>query len=176
MDKVSYLINILEKAIPNLNTQILSDNLPETENQDDVLDWLYQSLSSQRLMDYVEWKEYFGEYPDIGLLDTLSLTESPNDFILEELSEVDWNTVSVDPYMLPYELPYLEHLNAFLTKEGLRLVDLANFENAYILCIRDNEEIINKLNEALNAFDMGINERPSMNREQAESYIRSLLV
>lgn len=41
MDKVSYLINILEKAIPNLNTQMLSNNLLETENQDDVLYWLY---------------------------------------------------------------------------------------------------------------------------------------
>ncbi|MET4862676.1 hypothetical protein [Morganella morganii] len=176
MDKVSYLIDILEQAIPNLNTQILSNNLPKTEKQEDVLDWLYQSLSSQRLMDYVEWTEYFGEYPDIGLLDTLSLSESPNEFILAELSGVDWNTVNIDPYMLPYELPYLEHINTFLTEEGLRLVDLADFENAYILCVRNDEEIIKKLNEALNTVDMGINARPPMNRKDTESYIRSLIV
>lgn len=56
MDKVSYLINILEKAIPNLNTQILSDNLPETENQDDVLDWLYQSQYIENKMNW--WAKY----------------------------------------------------------------------------------------------------------------------
>ncbi|UNH31395.1 hypothetical protein [Moellerella wisconsensis] len=63
-----------------------------------------------------------------------------------------------------------------MTEEGLRLVDLANFENAYILCVRDNEAVIRKLNDALNAFNIGINERPPMNKEEAERYFRSLIV
>ncbi|EOJ8668811.1 hypothetical protein J7S95_18740 [Providencia stuartii] len=56
MDNVSYLINILEKAIPNLNIQKLSNNLPETENQGDVLDWLYQSQYIENKMNW--WAKY----------------------------------------------------------------------------------------------------------------------
>ncbi|VTP72449.1 Uncharacterised protein [Proteus vulgaris] len=77
--------------------------------------------------------------------------------------------------MLPYELPYLEYINHFLVEQELRLVDLTPFENAYIFCIRNDDELIEKLDSALNIFEMGINEREPMDREETKDYIRSLI-
>lgn len=175
METIEELINALELAVPELDAQALRENLPESDAQEDVLNWLYESLSAQGLMDYVEWTEYFGDIPDLKSLEQISLSESPSALILSQVENIDWDEVSIDPYMLPYELPYLEYINYFLTEKGLRLVDLTPFENAYILCIRDDEEIIEKLDGALNIFEMGINEREPMDREETKDYIRSLI-
>lgn len=175
METIEELISALELAVPELDAQALRENLPESDAQEDVLNWLYESLSAQGLMDYVEWTEYFGDIPDLKSLEQISLPESPSALILSQVENIDWDEVSVDPYMLPYELPYLEYINHFLTEKGLRLVDLTPFENAYIFCIRDDEEIIEKLDGALNIFEMGINEREPMDREETKDYIRSLI-
>lgn len=175
METIEELISALELAVPELDAQALRENLPESDAQEDVLNWLYESLSAQGLMDYVEWTEYFGDIPDLKSLEQISLSESPSALILSQVENIDWDEVSVDPYMLPYELPYLEYINHFLTEKGLRLVDLTPFENAYIFCIRDDEEIMEKLDGALNIFEMGINEREPMDREETKDYIRSLL-
>lgn len=175
METIEELISALELAVPELDAQALRENLPESDAQEDVLNWLYESLSAQGLMDYVEWTEYFGDIPDLKSLEQISLSESPSALILSQVENIDWDEVSVDPYMLPYELPYLEYINHFLTEKGLRLVDLTPFENAYIFCIRDDEELIEKLDGALNIFEMGINEREPMNREETKDYIRSLI-
>ncbi|MBQ0212043.1 hypothetical protein KAH51_00995 [Proteus vulgaris] len=175
METIEELISALELAVPELDAQALRENLPESDAQEDVLNWLYESLSAQGLMDYVEWTEYFGDIPDLKSLEQISLSESPSALILSQVENIDWDEVSVDPYMLPYELPYLEYINHFLTEKGLRLVDLTPFENAYIFCIRDDEELIEKLDGALNIFEMGINEREPMDREETKDYIRSLI-
>lgn len=175
METIEELISALELAVPELDAQALRENLPESDAQEDVLNWLYESLSAQGLMDYVEWTEYFGDIPDLKSLELISLPESPSALILSQVENIDWDEVSIDPYMLPYELPYLEYINYFLTEKGLRLVDLTPFENAYIFCIRDDEEIIEKLDGALNIFEMGINEREPMDREETKDYIRSLI-
>ncbi|MBG5948968.1 hypothetical protein I5E72_04340 [Proteus terrae] len=175
METIEELISALELAVPELDAQALRENLPESDAQEDVLNWLYESLSAQGLMDYVEWTEYFGDIPDLKSLEHISLPESPSALILSQVENINWDEVSVDPYMLPYELPYLEYINHFLTDKGLRLVDLTPFENAYIFCIRDDEEIMEKLDGALNIFEMGINEREPMDREETKDYIRSLI-
>lgn len=175
METIEELISVLELAVPELDAQALRENLPESDAQEDVLNWLYESLSAQGLMDYVEWTEYFGDIPDLKSLEQISLPESPSALILSQVENIDWDEVSVDPYMLPYELPYLEYINHFLTEKGLRLVDLTPFENAYIFCIRDDEEIMEKLDGALNIFEMGINEREPMDKEETKDYIRSLI-
>lgn len=175
METIEELISALALAVPELDAQALRENLPESDAQEDVLNWLYESLSAQGLMDYVEWTEYFGDIPDLKSLEQISLSESPSALILSQVENIDWDEVSVDPYMLPYELPYLEYINHFLTEKGLRLVDLTPFENAYIFCIRDDEELIEKLDGALNIFEMGINEREPMDREETKDYIRSLI-
>lgn len=175
METIEELISVLELAVPELDAQALRENLPESDAQEDVLNWLYESLSAQGLMDYVEWTEYFGDIPDLKSLEQISLPESPSALILSQVESIDWDEVSVDPYMLPYELPYLEYINHFLTEKGLRLVDLTPFENAYIFCIRDDEEIMEKLDGALNIFEMGINEREPMDKEETKDYIRSLI-
>lgn len=54
-------------------------------------------------------------------------------------------------------------------------MDLTPFENAYIFCIRNDDELIEKLDSALNIFEMGINEREPMDREETKDYIRSLI-
>ncbi len=175
METIEELISVLELAVPELDAQVLRENLPESDAQEDVLNWLYESLSAQGLMDYVEWTEYFGDIPDLKSLEHISFPESPSALILSQVENIDWDEVSVDPYMLPYELPYLEYINHFLTEKGLRLVDLTPFENAYIFCIRDDEEIMEKLDGALNIFEMGINEREPMDKEETKDYIRSLI-
>lgn len=175
METIEELISALELAVPELDAQVLRENLPESDAQEDVLNWLYESLSAQGLMDYVEWTEYFGDIPDLKSLEHISFPESPSALILSQVENIDWDEVSVDPYMLPYELPYLEYINHFLTEKGLRLVDLTPFENAYIFCIRDDEEIMEKLDGALNIFEMGINEREPMDKEETKDYIRSLI-
>lgn len=175
METIEELISVLELAVPELDAQVLRENLPESDAQEDVLNWLYESLSAQGLMDYVEWTEYFGDIPDLKSLEYISFPESPSALILSQVENIDWDEVSVDPYMLPYELPYLEYINHFLTEKGLRLVDLTPFENAYIFCIRDDEEIMEKLDGALNIFEMGINEREPMDKEETKDYIRSLI-
>lgn len=175
METIEELISALELAVPELDAQVLRENLPESDAQEDVLNWLYESLSAQGLMDYVEWTEYFGDIPDLKSLEHISFPESPSALILSQIENIDWDEVSVDPYMLPYELPYLEYINHFLTEKGLRLVDLTPFENAYIFCIRDDEDIMEKLDGALNIFEMGINEREPMDKEETKDYIRSLI-
>ncbi|MBG5985488.1 hypothetical protein I5F07_11460 [Proteus vulgaris] len=175
METIEELITALELAVPELDTQALRESLPESDAQEDVLNWLYESLSAQGLMDYIEWTEYFGDIPDLKSLEQISFSESPGALILSEVEKINWDEASADPYMLPYELPYLEYINHFLVEQELRLVDLTPFENAYIFCIRNDDELIEKLDSALNIFEMGINEREPMDREETKDYIRSLI-
>ncbi|WP_193017496.1 hypothetical protein [Proteus sp. FME41] len=178
METVEELITVLEHVLPELDVQALHENLPESDTQEDILDWLYESLSAQGLMDYVEWKEYFGEIPDLKPLESLGdifFFDSPNAAILSQMENIEWDRVTCDPYMLPYELPFLECINYYLADKNLRLVDLTPFENAYILCIHDNEEAIEKLESALSVFGIGLNKREPMDQEQAADHLNTVL-
>lgn len=178
MDTLDELILVLEQAVPELDAQALRENLPESDAQEDMIEWLYDSLSAQGLMDYVEWKEYFGELPDLKPLGSLGeafFLDSPNAAILEKMENIEWDRLTIDPYMLPYELPFLECINYYLADKKLRLVDLNPFENAYIICVHDNEELIDKLDSALSAFEIGLNRRDAMDQEQALEHVNTVL-
>lgn len=175
MKLIQNLIATLEHCIPDLDATPLSSALPAGTEQHTVLAWLHAHLSTQRLMTYKEWNEYSGEIPDLAPLAALSLTETPADFIYGQLENIDWSTASIDPAELPYILPWLEHLNFYLQPSGLRLVDLQPFENAYIFCVRDDETLLEKLNADLQAFGMGINDRPAMDQQQVADEIASMI-
>lgn len=178
MDTLDELISLLEQTVPELDVQALRENLPASDSQEDMIEWLYNSLHAQGLMDYVEWKEYFGELPDLKPLESLEsafFIESPCGAVLEKMGNIDWDHLTIDPHMLPYEMPFLECINYYLADKNLRLVDLTPFENAYILCVHDNEELIDKLDSGLRAFDIGLNRRDPMDQEQALDHVNTTL-
>lgn len=169
------LIATLALCIPQLDTTPLRANPPASTEQHALLAWLYQHLSEQNLMVYREWGEYTGDIPALTPLAGLSFPENPADFIYSLLEEIDWSTASIDPAEVPYVMPWLEHINFYLAQSDLRLTDLLPFENAYMLCVRNDEALLEKLNAALEAFGMGVNERSAMGREQVADEIASLI-
>jgi hypothetical protein len=48
------------------------------------------------------------------------------------------------------------------------------FENAYIICLRDDEELLQKLHSSLEVIGMGIDTRPSMDQQQLSTNIQNL--
>ncbi|AHK21037.1 hypothetical protein [Yersinia similis] len=180
MTAVSQLISALAQSIPLLDVEPLQADKLERLDQGSVLDWLYTHLSQQQLMVYEEWKEYCGYMPELKSLDCISLPGNIGDFVMSLANEIDWDsidpmTAEVDYFMLPYLLPYLEHINSYLQQYKLRLVDLAPFENAYIFCIHNTPQSINQLKDALKAFDIELCERDALDQQQATEYIQSLL-
>lgn len=175
MEEIKKLIIALEHCIPGLDTAPLLANPPLSIEQGTVLDWLYEHLGEQNLMEYEEWSEYSGYLPELKPLSTLILPEDPAEFVFSLIEEIDWPTSNVDPYELPYVMPWFEHINFYLKPHGVKLVDLLPFENAYILCIRDDETALQDLQSSLQAFSMDINERDAMDRQQITAYIESLV-
>lgn len=180
MTAVNQLISALAQSIPLLDIEPLQANKLEKLDQGNVLNWLYTHLSQQQLMVYEEWKEYCGYTPELKSLDCLFLPENMGDFVISLVDGIDWDsidpmTAEVDYFMLPYQLPYLEHMNSYLQQYKLRLVDLAPFENAYIFCIHDIPQSINQLKDALKAFDIELCERDALDQQQAAEHIQSLL-
>ncbi|WP_409306866.1 hypothetical protein [Pectobacterium sp. B1J-3] len=175
MEQIKNLVVTLEQCLPGLDIGPMLASLPESSEQGTVLDWLYEQLSEQGLMVYEEWGEYSGDIPELKPLSDLAISEDPAEFIFSLIEEIDWSTASVDPDELPYVMPWLEHINFYLKPYGVRLVDLLPFENAYILCLRDDETLLQKLHDQLNVLGMGINVRQSMDQEQVSAKINSLI-
>jgi hypothetical protein len=110
------------------------------------------------------------------LLNGIDLSEYNNAFMFECVEEVDKSEVDPEGLsMLMYEMPYLEHLNFFLREHHLRLVNLGPFENAYILCVKDDAGQIEQLDRCLERFDMEVYPRDPMDQQQATEHIRQLL-
>lgn len=175
MEQIKNLITALQQCIPELETAPLYANLPVNIEQYSVLEWLYEHLAEQNLMVYEEWTEYSGYIPELKPLDNVFLSEEPADFIFTLIEKIDWSTASIDPYELPYIMPWFEHINFYLKPHGVRLVDLTPFENAYILCLRDDKESLEKLLSSLATFDIGINERHVMDQQQVSDNIESMI-
>jgi len=175
MERIKNLIAALKLCIPELETTPLYANLPVDTEKYTVLRWLYKYLAEQNLIAYEEWKEYNGYIPELKSLANLSISEAPADFIFTLIEKVDWSTASIDPYELPYVMPWLEHINFYLKSHGVRLIDLMPFENAYILCVRDNEELLQKLDSSLEAFGIGINKRHMMDQQQVSDNVESMI-
>lgn len=175
MEQLKELITILKQCMPELDIAPLQDNLPECSTQGTVLNWLYEQLGKQGLIEYEEWTEYTGYLPDLKPLSALVISEDPASFIFSLIKKVDWSTANIDPYELPYIMPWLEHINFYLKPHGVRLVNLLPFENAYILCLRDDEVLLRKLDSCLETWGMGINEREAMDQPQVSACFDSLI-
>lgn len=175
MEKIQNLIAVLKLCIPQLDIAPLQSHTPENSEQLTVLDWLYQQLSAQSLMVYEEWSEYNGYIPELKTLSDLSIPEDAANFIFSAIEEIDWSTASMDPAEIVYSLPWLEHINFYLKPHAVRLVDLLPSENAYIIAVRDDETLLQKLHASLEAFDMGINERQPMDQQQVLADIRQMI-
>ncbi|WP_237727226.1 hypothetical protein [Cronobacter dublinensis] len=175
MERIQNLINVLGLCIPELEKTLLLADLPEDTETETVLHWLYKKLAAQNQIAYEEWKEYSGYIPDLKPLTILSLTEEPADFIFTIIENIDWSAASIDPFELPYVIPWLEHINFYLKPYGLRLVDLLPFENAYIFCVRDDERLLEKLNLTFESLGMGINLRQAMDQQQVSADVMSLI-
>lgn len=85
-------------------------------------------------------------------------------------NEIDWDnidpmTAEIDYFMIPYLLPYIEHINFYLQQYKLRLGDLAPFENAYIFCIHDDLQSMTQLNEALKLFEIELCEHDALDQQ-----------
>lgn len=175
MDQIKDFITVLGKCIPDLDTAPLNANAPESAAQGDVLEWLYEHLSEQGLMAYEEWSEYTGYIPELKSLEKVTFTDEPSAYIFSLIEDIDWSTAELDPYELPYILPWLEHINAYLQLQGLRLINLLPFENAYIMCVRNDEHVLQELETHLEKFEMGINMRDAMDQQQVSAELKSLL-
>ncbi len=175
MEQLKILIEHLKKCIPALDTGPLYASLPEKVEQEIVLRWLYENLSNQNMMVYEEWTEYSGYLPDLKPLDNIALSIDPAGYIFTLINNIDWSTSSIEPWDLPYVLPWFEHINYYIKADGLRLVDLLPFENAYIMCLLDDEELIEELHQCMEDLEMGINTRPAMDQQQIVDYINSVV-
>jgi len=173
--EIKELIIALEKCIPTLDSALLHARFPRNMHKETVLNWLYESLSEQSLMVYEEWSEYFGWLPELRPLSTVSLVEEPSNFISSLINDIDWSIVDIDPYEFQYFIPWLEHINFYLKPHGLRLVDLLPFENAYIICIRDDDALLQQLCNCLNVWEIDINERDALDRPQTAERIASYI-
>jgi hypothetical protein len=170
MSSVEPLIAALEKCVPQFDPAPLLADLPESTNEDAILDWLYEHLERQQLMEYFEWKEYFGEIPDLKPLQALDLSGCDPDFILEMLQNLDEEALENLPFLAPYELPFLEYINDALKPHGLRLVTFA-YENAYVMCVRDDEALLDALAANLNEFGIKLIWNDAMSREEVIAFL-----
>lgn len=179
MTAVNQLISALAQSIPLLDIEPLqADKLENwSRKRTELALYPFKPTTADGLwrMERILRIHARAEVPWLSLL-----PENMGDFVISLVDEIDWDsidpmTAEVDYFMLPYQLPYLEHMNSYLQQYKLRLVDLAPFENTYIFCIHDTPQSINQLKDALKAFDIELCERDALDQQQATEYIQSLL-
>lgn len=175
MQEITNLVDSLVLCVPQLNPQPMREQPPPSIEQHDVLHWLADHLEQQGLLVYEEWKEYFGGVPALRAIAELDLSGYNENFVIDLMQDIDWSQTSVDPFMLQYELPFLEHVNSALKPHGLRVVDLLPFENAYIICVKDDDHALARLDRSLQAFGMHINPRHPLDDQGARAHVDALL-
>jgi hypothetical protein len=167
MNSIEPLVATLEECIPLLDPAPLLANPPESMEEYSVLDWLFEHLEAQELMEYFEWKEYFGEIPNLKPLQSLDLSECDTDFVFGLIQEMESFPAHID---MPYELPFLEFINDTLKKHGLCLLTLA-YENAYVFCARDDDALLEKLDARLGELGISLIQPGAMNREEVKAFL-----
>lgn len=134
------LIEQLQRCLPQLDASALP---APPEPGRDVFDWLQAALAAQDLIAYREWKEYWGDLPELAAFDDIDLAGySPQPLLdlLETHGYPDW----------PSEIPYFEYQNHHLQPHGLRLLSFA-YENIHLICVRDDADDIEQLEHLLAA-------------------------
>ncbi|WJV25575.1 MULTISPECIES: hypothetical protein [Pseudomonas] len=173
---VEPLIEALALCVPQLDPTPLRVRPPARTELPNMLSWMTEHLKRQGLLSHVEWKAYLGQVPDLKSLSAIDFSEFDSDYVTELLFSINWE--AVPPELLntiPYELPYLEYLNAFLCGHGLRVVDLAPFEHAYMLAVIDDPKLLEQLNHCLWPFGMGVNLREPLDQKGVAAYLEGLL-
>jgi TPR repeat protein len=166
--KVTDLINALTQCLPQFDPAPMLANPPEDE--DALLDWMTGHLGQQGLHDYWEWKEYWGELPELRPLAGLDLAAFNERFVWDTMESLDGFAAIV----WPGEAPFIEYINSFLVVHGLRLIDLLPFENAHILCVKDDAAALEQLERALAEFNMTFDRRDALDEEGVRTYIKNL--
>lgn len=154
------LVAQLHICLPELDPEPLLASLPET----DVLSWLYDTLSAQELMDYAEWKEYWGDLPELRVLDNIDLDAYDPQALIDLLEKHGYPS-------WPEDVPYFEYQNHFLKKHGRRLLTLAA-ENLHILCVRDDPDAIVKLEQCLKTCGLHLIDYPPLSLRQCAKAIK----
>ena len=164
-DYFEALVAQLQQCMPLLDAPALlrapvpQSLVDEYGNRTTVLQWLMAGLSAQRLMDYHEWKQYWGEWPDLAMIDAVpSDRYDPEEITGLALPEsMDDDDEGEDEESAPgYDTPpYVEVMNHVLKPHGLRLVSLA-LENLYLMCVRDDEASIDALAALLDEAGLGL--------------------
>jgi Ankyrin repeats (3 copies)/Ankyrin repeat len=138
----------LKLCMPVLKVDALLSIAPPTTFYDDyganttVLYWLSAGLEAQGLLEYQEWKEYWGDLPALSPLQDLTLAYDARPLLQAldrkaENADTMWDTP-----------PYIELMNHHLKPHGLQIISFAH-ENLYMLCVRDSAEQVDKLAKLL---------------------------
>ncbi|PTD96176.1 ankyrin repeat domain-containing protein [Pseudothauera lacus] len=158
---IDELVAQLQACIPDFDADELLSIAPpnafadEYGSQTTVLYWLSDGLEAQDLLEYQEWKNYWGDLPALMPLKCLVLAYDPQPLLdaLEKASQhAGWD---LQPP------PYLELMNHHLKPHGLQIISFA-FENLYMLCVRDNPEQLDKLTELLALAGIHVITHPPM--------------
>lgn len=176
MNSIESLIDALALCVPQLDPVPLREDPPNSSATEDILLWISDHLQQQELLVYEEWKEYFGHVPDLKPLSGIDLSRYDGDLIPAWAESIDWDEISPEiVYSMPYAAPYLEYLNGFLREHGIRLVDLAPIENAYIIAVKDDVLLLERLASCLQPFELGINLRQALDGQETLAYLNRLL-
>ncbi|MFJ1301689.1 hypothetical protein ACILG0_17125 [Pseudomonadota bacterium AL_CKDN230030165-1A_HGKHYDSX7] len=176
MASIESLIDVLVRCVPGLDPAPLWASPPVSTAQLDVLNWITGNLQPQGLLAYEEWKEYFGHVPDLRPLSAIDMTAFDSGYVIGIAGDIDEERLTPElAYSLPYELPYLEYMNAYLRGHGLRVVDLLPFENAFMLAVKDDESLLEQLALSLRPFGMDVHTRAALDEEGVQAYVEQLL-
>lgn len=155
------LVAQLKLCLPTLNAIQLCRVTPPTSFYDDcgshttVLHWLSDGLEAQGLLEYQEWKEYWGDLPALTPLNGLDLAYDPRPLLDAQKNGNNKNTWDIQ---IP---PYLELMNHHLQPHGLQIISFA-FENLYMLCVRNDAEQLDKLANLLALAGISVVTHPPM--------------
>ena len=157
------LVAQLKVCMPDLDVnQLLSQKPPsafydEYGSKSTVLYWLYDGLSAQDLIEYQEWKEYWGDLPKLKPLQGLALEYYPQSLqnALDATGEVDF-MADLEPTV------YIESMNHHLKPHGLQIISFAG-ENLYLLCVQNNDAQIKKLANMLSLAGIDIVTHEALN-------------
>ncbi len=163
------LVSQLQRCLPGLDAEAMLAGVEdldraEGEKRYELLCWLYERLKKQDLMHYAEWKEYWGDLPQLQPFEAIDTSAYDPGGILRLLEQNGYPS-------FPGEIPYFEYQNDFLKPHGLRMVTFA-FENIYMMCVRDDAPEIAKLAGLLDEGGIALIVHEPMSLEQCAEYVR----
>ena len=172
---LSCLIDALAACMPGLDTQPLHTSMPNSPEQHSVLSWLYIELGKQHLMEYEEWKEYFGHLPSLKPLEGLTLADDPADHVMRSLMEFHEEQLGIRDSLLWYFIPWIEHINYYLIPYNIKLITITPVDNAYFFCVYNDKKLIENFERSLAPFELGLNYHNALGPVDTITYLYALL-